>query len=851
MTTVNKSKKSTMKVKSKKQEQEDHLVVKRKGGGSIIDHRPLFSSNGEILYVIWKQVIRKYSTQTGDFVGEFESADVKLAGISFYSDNFNTIVGCTESGDLINWNSQNGVITRKLKLKTQEDAKISTFHIVNYKSKNGRNICQVLLTYLSKSSNCIELVLFDVETGNCTSSRSIPTVAAAPYCIDIIGNYGDNLVALAQDVDLHILHPTAGFTGKLHKIGLTGRKLTCITGHPEDECIAVGDSSGRVVVYKNLLHSRPITGTYHWHTLPVTEIAFSKSGGHMYTGGSECVLVKWTLANPLHKSFLPRLPAPIKHLTIAPENIYVAVSTLDNGIVVVNPQKKLTSCIQNFTWGVTASTKDLFPAGLTLDPRTGSLVLNSRTGHVQFFDTHRKSLLYNINITAQNFLTQERTALIINTEVTRIAINQDGSWMATVEERDDRVASPEVRLKFWKFNSEKQNFVLNTSIELPHDLGVNALEFQPNTSLSGERIAAVTTGKDRKFKMWSLVEGNSVIKRGKHWVCSGVESYRDLIATDAGFSVDGSLLGVSFGSSLTIWGPETMALKCSLTHRRYPQIIKRVEFGKNESCHLVVVGSDEHIGVWNLLTLSLTWSVSLRLLALVADPCSNFMAAFSGDNSLFVFNPQVSTPVYVRRGLLEGDSGVLGACFVPNAKEKRGKGFCDWQRKSQLFFIDDNQELLALEDEREGGVLMESLGVGVNWPNTAFGQLIAEERSSGVERGNFLHEQLGGGKGVVEELLTLPAHTLPPMRLLCAPFILSLRAKQENKRKNQDDKNTSDANSESQNSDDSDEDDGIVVRDHQSIETTATEAEGGNDNDSNDVKLVSLDWSFLARILPR
>lgn len=151
-------------------------------------------------------------------------------------------------------------------------------------------------------------------------------------------------------------------------------------------------------------------------------------GGHMYTGGGECVLVKWVLANPHHKSFLPRLPAPIKHLTIAPDNLYVAVSTLDNGtwivylflewtfnffkafytnstwylikftgIVVVNPQRKLTSVIQNFTWGVALSSQDLFPAGLIVDPRTGSLVLNSRTGHVQFYNTYTKSLLYNVS----------------------------------------------------------------------------------------------------------------------------------------------------------------------------------------------------------------------------------------------------------------------------------------------------------------------------------------------------------------------------------------------------------------------------------------------------------------------
>ena len=113
---------------------------------------------------------------------------------------------------------------------------------------------------------------------------------------------------------------------------MTGRKLTCVAGHPEEECVATGDSSGRVLVWKGLLNlPKPIQGTYHWHTLPVTEIAFSKSGGYMYTGGSECVLVKWNLTNPNQKMFLPRLPAPIKHLTIAPENLYVAVSTLDNG----------------------------------------------------------------------------------------------------------------------------------------------------------------------------------------------------------------------------------------------------------------------------------------------------------------------------------------------------------------------------------------------------------------------------------------------------------------------------------------------------------------------------------------
>lgn len=69
------------------------------------------------------------------------------------------------------------------------------------------------------------------------------------------------------------------------------------------------------------------------------------------------------------------------------------------GIVIVSPQRKLTSVIQNFTWGVASSSKDLFPAGLIVDPKTDSLVLNSRTGHVQFNNIHTKNLLYNVSKT--------------------------------------------------------------------------------------------------------------------------------------------------------------------------------------------------------------------------------------------------------------------------------------------------------------------------------------------------------------------------------------------------------------------------------------------------------------------
>ncbi|XP_076654715.1 WD repeat-containing protein l(2)05287 [Halictus rubicundus] len=822
----------------------DDLVLARKGGGSIIDHRPVFSHDGETLYIIWKHYIRAYSTQTGDFVKELEPASHRISALIVHPENFNTIIACTENGELNFWSCQSGIITKKLKLNFQEEPKVKTFHIVNYKTHKGNELSQVLITYISKCNKLIYVVLFDLDTGVCAKSTCI-SINSQEYYVDIIGNHGENLIAILHDVDLHILNPSRNLVDKLHKTGKTGRIPTCIAGHPEEECVATGDSTGRVVVWKSLFQSRPYTAVYHWHTLPVTEIAFSKSGGHMYTGGGECVLVKWVLANPQHKSFLPRLPAPIKHLTIAPDNLYVAVSTLDNGIVVVNPQRKLTSVIQNFTWGVALSSQDLFPAGLIVDPRTGSLVLNSRTGHVQFYNTHTKSLLYNINITAQNFLTQERSVIIVNTEVTKIALNDDGTWMATVEERNDKLSCIEVRLKFWMFDVKKQLYSLNTSIELPHEGGVNALRFQPIT-FDDDGILAVTTGRDKKFKLWHLVESTSMYKKTKHWQCHSIGDYRNLPVTDAGFSIDGSLVGIGFDSSVTMWIPDTCTFKCSLTHSRCNEPITRIEFGKQDACHLVVTTSAKHIAVWNTLSLTMIWSVPLSVATLAADSKSIYMAVFTTDNSLYVFTPQKSSLVYTRKNVVEKNSSILGATFIPHLQEKRNSSYGQWQRKSQLYFLDSNQELLTLEPESEVTISLEILSSNASVPATAFANMIAAQTTAEKEKTTpYVHGQLGTSKGgMVEELLSVSAHTLPPMKLLCTSFITSLlmsaRTQSVEGKRDRSDK----ANSEDESADESENESSRPTKPVSSPDVV------NDDADETKVEVIDHNWTFLKSILP-
>lgn len=86
------------------------------------------------------------------------------------------------------------------------------------------------------------------------------------------------------------------------------------------------------------------------------------------------------------------------HIVVGAENQKIAVATDDNAIQIFNPQISPTSIIQNLTWIPYDKTNiPKFPIGLKVNSRTNSLVLNGRLGHLQFFSTHTKTLLYNVS----------------------------------------------------------------------------------------------------------------------------------------------------------------------------------------------------------------------------------------------------------------------------------------------------------------------------------------------------------------------------------------------------------------------------------------------------------------------
>ena len=69
----------------------------------------------------------------------------------------------------------------------------------------------------------------------------------------------------------------------------------------------------------------------------------------------------------------------------------------------MGPQHQTNCVLQSFTFVADQKTGlDKYPIGLQLNPRTNSLVLNGRIGHLQFYSTYTKSLLYNVSFSKIN-----------------------------------------------------------------------------------------------------------------------------------------------------------------------------------------------------------------------------------------------------------------------------------------------------------------------------------------------------------------------------------------------------------------------------------------------------------------
>ncbi|EDV33385.1 uncharacterized protein Dana_GF24153 [Drosophila ananassae] len=528
---------------------DDRLELQFLAGGNIVEHAPVFSPDGRFMFVRCLTKVQVYATSTGELTRVLDDAKAPLISLELDLKQPELLIGCTSTGDLLRWNWAAGVLkhSTSLKLCAEGNTTVLTCHLLNL-YKGGETAC-AFVTSRKRSGAAVNYAVVNTSTGetvpvNCGLKLKIRTPL-----VDV-GKGQFKYIVLAQGMYVYFVNYVSWNFVRFKSANQN--LITCVRMSACEKVAATGDSSGQIFVWREFENQKTMTNRlFHWHHTEVTSLAFSPSGVSLYSGGHECVLVKWPLAMPEKRKYVPRMASVIRHIVVSNDSENVLVCTEDNAIQLLSGSSHtIKSTVQHFTYETQDKTgRSKFPLGLCLNPRTNSLVLNGRTGHLQFYSAYNKSMLYNLRVVDSNILSQEANRIIYNTRISKAAFNIN--WMATGEEYNDLENFPEVRLKFWQFNEKLQSYILNTEVDLPHEHGFQSIIFSNQFQVDNLRCA--TAGRDNVVKVWGLTDSENIYKRGNMWSCLAQTSYRNLPVGSLCFSQDGSLLAVGYGNILALY----------------------------------------------------------------------------------------------------------------------------------------------------------------------------------------------------------------------------------------------------------------------------------------------------------
>lgn len=667
------------------------------------------------IYLIQSSKLLSYSTSTFSIVNVFTTPNsTPIANIHVLEDD--KVLIFTTTGILLTL--EKNAITKTFKVNSCPTGWTPIMTFINFVHPSDARPSYPHYLALGYPQDSALPVLYSI-TGDGEIAKLCWAVVPSLHSI-AVSSTGEFVVAI-QEGSLYCKNMNDPSNCKWHKSGT--RKLTCVAVHPTSPFVcATGDDSGRVLIWNDVMGCKsPAKTVFHWHTLPVTDLIFSPEGSNMYSGAGECTLVKWDINDSNNKRTLPRMGLPIAHLAVSSNSDLIAVSHTDNRIHLVDPYNKVTGVIRNFTCA-----QDSYSAGITIDPNSGCIIMNGRPGVLQAYDFNRNAHVYDIDVCNQNYVTAERDHAIPNATVTNVAFSNGGGWMATSERRLDieGKSCSEFKLKFWKRNKECGVWVLNTCIEIEAD----AIRFRGGKD---DDLNLISSCK-KQFKVWGIVEQESVTSISQHWVNLFTRSYKNLNVSGVSYSSDGSLVAAAFERIVSVWDSEEVQLKLSLCASRLQENIRILEFGGNVDSHLLLACSASYTAVWDIITASLLWVVPVSLHHVGIDYQSG-MVVGSSNVDLFLF--KLSSPE------------VLRVFKQASKSDIKAVGWVKTQRSKNVVFLNGSDEVCGLLSGADGD---EEEKVYVKEDNsrlTGFGVMVAEKRVSAVGRDRNRRD-LGGVKNL-------------------------------------------------------------------------------------------------------
>ncbi|XP_041663173.1 WD repeat-containing protein 75 isoform X2 [Cheilinus undulatus] len=749
------------------------IRVVHRGGSKINFREPVITNDSKFLLCASGESVKVFSTSTEECIHDLRGHTDLVTGVLLKPSNHLQVFSCSADGTVRLWDFTDGILIKTYVIGYPIHSIYASAHhegvifvVTPIRGDKRTELFQLVAVHLPQSGDQL------VETRELSAVLS--DVSSNPAAIDF--GRGGEYIASAKGLQLEVYffkkQKAYRFSLKEHNKKGGKNTFTCISCHPKDDCIATGHEDGKIRLWRNFNHKKEYTySTLHWHHNAVSSLCFTPEGTNLLSGGVESVLVQWRYNQESQKDFLPRLGAAITHIAVSPDGALFCTSHSDNKVTIIQSCVKVSAVIQGLVKGESVRTD------LMVDPRSKSLVLNGKPGHLQFYSLQRDKLLYNLDIVQQEFIHESGLQQF---EVVKAAFDASGSWLATVEERKQKVAELELNLKLWAFDEQTQSFVLNTTISAPHEDQITAMCFCH--AADSQTTMLVSASKDGHFKAWQLTAAAHTEDEGSSWSCDFVGAYHSLVPECCCFSADGSLLAVSFQEVVTVWSPASWELLTTLSQP--PGAVRNLCFGRL-SCSKYLLGTTAGnlLCCWNLLTCSLEWSTSMDVSLLLADPLSENMAAFccqAGNTDLFVFKPSEPRPLFSRKAICSGK--VTRAVFAPREEMLEScEESSQWLNRSQLYFLTQYMDLMTFTTKAEEDRLMaasKQLVIDDSVAMTPFYLLLGKHRQQENQEepsgASAERTPLPQGSVAIKELLTTPAHVLPSTSFLCSMFVQSL-----------------------------------------------------------------------------
>jgi len=712
--------------------------------------------------------------QTGFIENQFTQHRYSITNIYINNRDPMQIISCS-SKEIIFWEYSDLTVVKRLDLSfcTQSmyinPCNCQEFYYTRLKEKASDTIQG------SVKSATAELVKWNIN--DLDNHQVIGDVTLHPKCVAVSHN-GEHVVYTFND-------RLCVFPGPTESFSYSEANITCLSLHPKELVVATGDQEGKIIMWHNLLEEgKHVCVKRHWHTEPVVDLVFSNDGNYLYSGGNENVLVVWQLGTH-DKSFVPRMGGAVRHLSQSPDDEFLCVSLTNNVLKIIsNSTNTLRRAIRHVSRG------HGLPVGIKYQPSMQCLVFNgSPDGVLQFYNPNGDSVKLSLDLIGENEVSSVLDQHVYPTRVLKIAISDDGAWMVSLDERQDRILPTERKLKFWRCH-RRSTYSLSTLADPPHKGEVTSLCFRPGYASEQHNYMVLSAATDGEVKTWVDVESGDE-EKSYAWQIHSIGSYGSRSCTGACFSQNGETLAV-LCSSVTIWDPDNLTFNRCLEFNAKNEKIQSIEFACNESSNYLIGHSEHYLIVWDMSTCDIAWMLQMNVLSIVPDPYSRYCAALfryphsekeANNASLYLFDPSSPSPKHLIRKVIPKNNGSISAAvFTPPDR----KSVCDeniWSQTGQLYFLSNKTviyRLQSISEEASGDVdnvkgeeiagkecIMSSGFADV------FGALSDEVANEDDDKTS--RKVLGNPSGIfVRKMLRTPANTLPSTDILCKAYMKTL-----------------------------------------------------------------------------